>query len=67
MKKSTIVVVINSLMIYDYVGGREGGNPDPYEVWNSSIYMFTGTVLTGEIPVDLHALAVSIVSKKKKN
>ena len=28
--------------------------------------MFTGTVATGWIPVDLHTLAVSIVSKKKK-
>ena len=29
--------------------------------------MFTGTVATGGIPVDLHTLAVSIVSKKKRN
>ena len=28
--------------------------------------MFTGTVATGGIPVDLHTLAVSIVSKNKK-
>ena len=28
--------------------------------------MFTGTVDTGGIPVDLHTLAVRIVSKEKK-
>ena len=49
-------MVINGLMIYDYVGGREGVNPDPYKVRNSSIYMFTGTVATDGIPVDLHYL-----------
>ena len=32
MKKSAIVVVINSLLIYDYVGGREDVNPDPDKV-----------------------------------
>ena len=30
-------MVINSLLIYDYVGGREGVNPDPYKVRTSSI------------------------------
>ena len=28
--------------------------------------MLTGTVATGGIPVDIHTLAVSIVTKKKK-
>ena len=51
MKKSAIVVVINSLLIYDYVGGREGVNPDPDEVKTSSIYMCTGNVFTGGITV----------------
>ena len=32
MDKSNIVVVLNSLLIYDYFGGREGVNPDPDEV-----------------------------------
>ena len=53
MKKISIVVVINSLLIYDYVGGWEGVNPDPDEVRTLSIYMFTGTVFIGGIPVDL--------------
>ena len=30
-------MVINSLLIYDYVGGREGVNPDPDKVRISSI------------------------------
>ena len=37
MKKSNIIVVTNSLLIYDYVGGQEDVNPDPYEVRTSSI------------------------------
>ena len=37
MNKSAIVVVTNSLLIYDYVGGREDVNPDPYKVQTSSI------------------------------
>ena len=53
VKKSAMVVVINSLLIYDYVGGWEGVNPDPDKVRTLSIYMFTGTVFTGGIPVDL--------------
>ena len=53
MEKSAIVVVINSLLIYDYVDCQEGVNPDPYKVRTLSIYMFTGTVFTGGIPVDL--------------
>ena len=67
VKKSAIVVVINSLLIYEYVGGREGVNPDPDKVRTSSIYMFTGNMFTGGIPVDIHTLAVRIVSKTKKN
>ena len=67
VKKSAIVVVINSLLIYDYVCSREGVNPDPYKVRISSIYMYTGTVFIGGIPVDLHTLAVIIVSKTKKS
>ena len=53
MKKSAIVAVIHILLIYDYNGGQEGVNPNPDEVRTSSIYMFTGTVFTGGIPVDL--------------
>ena len=30
-------MVINSLLIYDYVGGQEDVNHDPYEVRTSSI------------------------------
>ena len=60
LKKSAIVVVINSLLIYDYIGGWEDVNPDLEHI------MFTGTVAKGGIPVDLHTLAVSVVSKKKK-
>ena len=37
MEKRAIVVVINSLLVYDYVGGREGINPDLYKVRTSSI------------------------------
>ena len=37
MKKSAIVAVINSLLIYEYVGGREGVNPDPDKVRTSLI------------------------------
>ena len=37
LKKSAIVVVINSLLIYDYVGGWEDVNPDPDEVRTLSI------------------------------
>ena len=37
MKNSAIVVAKNTLLIYDYVGGREDVNPDPYEVQTSSI------------------------------
>ena len=46
-------MVRNSLLVYDYVGGREGVNPDPDEVRTSSIYMFTGTIFRVGIPVDL--------------
>ena len=53
MEKSNIVVVLNSLLIYDYFGSREGVNPDPDEVRTSSIYMFTVTVFTGGIPVNI--------------
>ena len=63
LNKSAIVVVINSLLIYDYVGGREGVNSDPDEVRTSSIDMCTGNVSTGGIPVYIHTLAVSIVRK----
>ena len=37
MNKSAIVVVTNCLLIYDYVGGRENVNPDPYKVRTLSI------------------------------
>ena len=42
MKKSSIVVVRNSLLIYDYVGGREDVNPDLDEVRSSRILCSPG-------------------------